>query len=160
MWLQKGQQTHHTWTTFQTVQVFKKLSKRLFFFFKYTLNSWNDLPTVLHCSTKRFEGLELLVSVWIVDGKTQKKQKFFKSQHRKNKMHIYCIKSVQNKTQNERSWINEMATVGKWTCFLVISHHFSLFSPLWLHRDHHHPQCLWSMCTMSWWNVRTKRKTN
>lgn len=26
-------------------------------------------------------------------------------------------------------------------------------SPLWLH----HPQCLWSMCSMSRWNVETKQ---
>lgn len=37
---------------------------------------------------------------------------------------------------------------------------FHSFFPLWLHHhDHHHPLCLWSMCTMSRWNVETI-KTN
>lgn len=49
---------------------------------------------------KRFEGLQPLVSVWIVDGKTQKKlQKSFKSQHRKN---AYIYIKVSQKQTNDR----------------------------------------------------------
>lgn len=98
--------------------------------------------------------------------KQKENNKIFKSQLSKTKriyIHIYFKKCPKgggrSKTNKQRSWINEMASDGTWIFLLIISHHLSLFSSLWLHHHHHHhPQCLWSMCTISRWNVRTNKR--
>lgn len=122
---------------------FKKKTKNI-------LTSWNNLSAVQNCSTQEiwlaytsYFGMES----WC---KTHTKQKY-RNFHNIEKLNAYILifikkKSVPKKTKKKQNILN------KWDghCWHV---KFVIFiSPLWIHH-HHHPQCLWSMCSVWRWNV-------